>query len=554
MVIEGVGNMKAVVLAGGLSLKAHPLTEDTPKPMLPVANKPLLEYLISFLKSNGIEDIIITLGDCPEKFITYFGHGEKWGVNIKYCIEPYPLGTAGCLRNARPYFDSDPFMVINGGTLMQVNIGSMISFHKENNALATIGEMQEGNSLSHIGIYVFKQKVFDFIPNTGYFDIKEQLLPLLKTEKRSVYSFQLTGYCNGLFTIPDYMHANGDILQNKIMAWEDNELNDSSKIEPNVAPLESTVIGNNCNIHESVKFIGPLAIGNNCNIEEGVIVNNSIIWSDCHLKKGATVNHCFIGRGCCIPRNADVSNMAFFGKEHAVGSINIAMRNHRKQRLTIVMGRCNSLSKALNILRLKLFRVAKRVADICISLIGLILAAPIFALISLAIKIDSKGPIFFIEKRKMSKNKEFSMIKFRSMVAGADKIQGQLMHLNEVDGPMFKIENDPRLTRVGKFIALTNLDELPQLLNVLRSQMSLVGPRPLAEREMKYNPYWKDARLTVKQGLTGAWQSDGKRSLFPDWIRHDVSYVKNQSFWLDIKILFRTVLLVIVSIERALKS
>lgn len=140
------------------------------------------------------------------------------------------------------------------------------------------------------------------------------------------------------------------------------------------------------------------------------------------------------------------------------------------------------------------------------------------------------------------------------MVAGADKIQGQLMHLNEVDGPMFKIENDPRLTRVGKFIALTNLDELPQLLNVLRSQMSLVGPRPLAEREMKYNPYWKDARLTVKQGLTGAWQSDGKRSLFPDWIRHDVSYVKNQSFWLDIKILFRTVLLVIVSIERALKS
>lgn len=541
--------MKAVILAGGLSLKLYPLTRDIPKPLLPIANKPLLEYLIFHLKDNGIEDIIIALGDYSEKFINYFGHGEKYGVGIKYCIESSPIGTAGCLRDAKLHLDNSPFIVINGNVLTRVNIASMVSFHKESNAFATIGEIRDESS--PIGIYMFNQEVFDFIPGRGYFDIKEQLLPLLKREQNSVHLFHLTGYWNNLFNISDYIHANYDILEDEIMNWKI----DSSKLKLHMSPLGSIVVGDNCYIHKTVKLIGPLVIGDNCIIEEEVTIKNSIIWSDCHLKKETVLNHCIIAGGCRIPHNVNLSDTMLFKKNgDTFGSINIAMENHRRQPLYVVIGKCGSFSGILNTLYLKVSSLMKRVVDICISFIGLVLAMPIFALIGLAIKIDSKGPIFFIEKRMMHKNKEFKIIKFRSMVVGAEKMQEYLRYSNEVDGPMFKIENDPRLTRVGKFISQTSLDELPQLLNVLKGEMSLVGPRPLAEREIRYNPYWRDVRLMVKQGLTGAWQSEGKTPSFSAWIKHDVSYVKYQSFLLDIKILLKTVLLVIAEMRQSLKK
>jgi lipopolysaccharide/colanic/teichoic acid biosynthesis glycosyltransferase len=131
----------------------------------------------------------------------------------------------------------------------------------------------------------------------------------------------------------------------------------------------------------------------------------------------------------------------------------------------------------------------------------------------------------------------------------AEKIHEHLIDRNEIAGPMFKMKNDPRVTRVGRFLRKTSLDELPQFFNVLNGEMSLVGPRPLIMDEMKFSPSWRDMRLKIKPGITGLWQIQGRsNSSFPDWIRLDMYYVKNQFLWMDIKILLKTISVVIKKI------
>ena len=181
--------------------------------------------------------------------------------------------------------------------------------------------------------------------------------------------------------------------------------------------------------------------------------------------------------------------------------------------------------------------------DLMISAVCLILCAVPLLLIALAIKIDSPGPIVYSQIRRTKGGRKFFMLKFRSMVIDADKMLDKMQDINQSDGPMFKIKKDPRLTRVGKFLRQTSLDELPQLFNVLKGDMSLVGPRPLAMNEMKWSPRWRDIRLQVKPGITGIWQIKGRsNSQFHDWIESDIDYVKNQSIALDIKIMIKTVI------------
>ncbi len=133
------------------------------------------------------------------------------------------------------------------------------------------------------------------------------------------------------------------------------------------------------------------------------------------------------------------------------------------------------------------------------------------------------------------------MVKFRTMVKDAEKLQAELRPLSEVDGPVFKIENDPRSTPLGKLLRRYSIDEMPQLWNVLKGEMSLVGPRPLAAKEMRFCPAWRDVRLKVRPGITGLWQVSGRsKTSFHDWIRLDVEYVRDQSIFRDFQILFRT--------------
>ena len=184
----------------------------------------------------------------------------------------------------------------------------------------------------------------------------------------------------------------------------------------------------------------------------------------------------------------------------------------------------------------------KRAMDICGAAVGLVLLAPLLVLLAIAIKLDSRGPVFFRQRRIGRQGELFPMLKFRSMVRDAEAIKGELRDRNEVEGGLFKITDDPRITRIGRFLRRTSLDELPQLLNVLGGSMSLVGPRPLVQDEDALIEGWQRRRLAVKPGMTGMWQIFGSSRIpMNEMVKIDYLYGANWSIWLDLKILLRTI-------------
>lgn len=193
-------------------------------------------------------------------------------------------------------------------------------------------------------------------------------------------------------------------------------------------------------------------------------------------------------------------------------------------------------------IKISFYEVTKRLIDIVCSLMGIILLSPLFIIIAIIIKTTSKGPVFFSQKRVGRYGKTFDIYKFRSMVVNAEELKEKLAKQNEMSGPMFKMKDDPRITKVGKFIRKTSIDELPQLWNVLKGDMSLVGPRPSLPKEVAQFEIWMNKRLDVKPGLTCYWQVSGRNNIdFEDWMKLDIKYVEERSTWIDIKLIFKTV-------------
>ena len=186
---------------------------------------------------------------------------------------------------------------------------------------------------------------------------------------------------------------------------------------------------------------------------------------------------------------------------------------------------------------------AKRLLDIVVST-GLLLAlTPLLAAVILLIRLDSPGSIFFAQERVGFNKRRFRILKFRTMVDGSDQQQQMLEELNEAEGPVFKIKNDPRVTRVGRFLRRFSIDELPQLFNVLKGEMSLVGPRPLPIRDVKrIDVQWHKRRFSIKPGITCLWQVNGRSNIgFDEWVRLDLDYIDRWSLGLDMKILMKTI-------------
>ncbi|MGG4340574.1 sugar transferase [Paenibacillus lautus] len=190
-----------------------------------------------------------------------------------------------------------------------------------------------------------------------------------------------------------------------------------------------------------------------------------------------------------------------------------------------------------------LYLTVKRGMDFVFALFGLVLLSPLFLIISILIKLeDPKGSVFFYQTRVGKNERPFRMYKFRSMVSNAEELLDKLLERNEINGAMFKMREDPRITKIGKFIRKTSIDELPQLWNVVRGEMSLVGPRPALPREvMQYSSYDK-LRLKVSPGCTGLWQVSGRNNLsFHEMLALDLEYIERRGIWLDVKVMFRTV-------------
>lgn len=187
------------------------------------------------------------------------------------------------------------------------------------------------------------------------------------------------------------------------------------------------------------------------------------------------------------------------------------------------------------------YAVAKRAMDIVISLAAILILSPLLIIIALLVKFTSPGPVIFRQKRSGLGGKEFTCLKFRSMCQDAEQKRAEIAHLNEASGPVFKIRADPRITPVGRVIRKLSLDELPQLFNVLRGDMSIVGPRPPLPSEVAEYSQRAQRRLSVKPGITCIWQISGRSDVsFDRWVELDIQYIETMSFWNDLSIFFRT--------------
>lgn len=304
--------------------------------------------------------------------------------------------------------------------------------------------------------------------------------------------------------------------------------NSSSNKIPSDTKLSGRVLlGEDINIEPGVIIAGPAIIGDNVEIERDVIIHSSII-----------------GPGVRIPRNRLVQDSIVQKSQDKLNT----------QALHIVSSQTIHQNCDFDSMRHKFgpfrkwsfFSYAgcfKRIVDFFAALFILVLFAPIIPFVALAIKLNSPGPIFFKDKRQGLHGKEFNCLKFRTMITGADKIQDKLRKISQVDGPQFKMEDDPRISSVGRFLRETYIDEIPQFFNVLYGQMSVVGPRPSPVSENTLCPFWRDARLSVRPGITGLWQVNRTRQPmkdFQEWIYYDTNYVRILSLKTDLSICWQT--------------
>jgi exopolysaccharide biosynthesis polyprenyl glycosylphosphotransferase len=189
-----------------------------------------------------------------------------------------------------------------------------------------------------------------------------------------------------------------------------------------------------------------------------------------------------------------------------------------------------------------LYAMSKRAFDIILSLLALVLLVPIIPLIAIMIKLDTPGPVFFRQERVGRKGRLFKFYKFRSMYVGAESRKKEVEALNEQDGPVFKVRSDPRVTSVGKFLRRSSLDEIPQIFNVVKGDMSVVGPRPPLPSEVEHYQQWHWRRLEVTPGITCLWQISGRSHVsFNEWMRLDMEYLKHRGFKTDLLIFFKTI-------------
>ncbi len=295
-------------------------------------------------------------------------------------------------------------------------------------------------------------------------------------------------------------------------------------------------------ISPASRFLGPVLLGKQVVVEAGVVVvGPSVLCDNSIVRRGAIVDSAIVGtdtsvgpnqviRNCIVAEPLSARTKELTGNTRPVGL--------QKEPLCP----CQD-----NVFRAwPAFSYAgcfKRIADIMAALVALMLFAPVIPFIALAVKLSSPGPVFFRDKRQGLHGRPFHCIKFRTMRAGSDKIQEKLRFVSEVDGPQFKMTDDPRITAVGRFLRETYLDEIPQFFNVLCGQMSVVGPRPSPESENTLCPSWRDARLSVRPGITGLWQVCRTRQPqkdFQEWIHYDIRYVRELSLPLDLWICWRT--------------
>jgi mannose-1-phosphate guanylyltransferase/phosphomannomutase len=348
--------VRAVVMAGGEGTRLRPLTSNQPKPMVPIAGKPCMEHILELLREHELTDVTVTVAFLPQAIRSYFGGGDSLGMNISYSVEEAPLGTAGSVRLAARELGDDPFLVISGDALCDVDLTRLIDFHQEKGAAVTIGLVPVDNPLEfgivvtdaegrierflekpswsqvfsdsvNTGIYVINPEVLRHVPTDRAFDFSKELFPLLLEMGRPLYGFVLDGYWQDIGNLDQYRQANYDALEGNarlsiegiqlfgnIWIGDGVDLNDLDQIEG------PALIGNNCRIAADA-VVGPhTVIGANCTLRERARVERSIVDAGTHIGRSVVAEGAIFGRRCDVRAHARLHEGVAIGDEVTIGA------------------------------------------------------------------------------------------------------------------------------------------------------------------------------------------------------------------------------------------
>ncbi|MFA5865306.1 MAG: sugar transferase [Phycisphaerae bacterium] len=312
---------------------------------------------------------------------------------------------------------------------------------------------------------------------------------------------------------------------------------------------DHVLVGDKCDIHPTARIIGPVVIQHNVIIEKDTdIIGPALLGAGSRITQGAVVAQTLVLPQTVVPGDTVLRQCIFGqGQYPLTGSKESDSHTSSVAEFSIDRGGQHPFSTPLASpgIGFSLYPAVKRGLEAIIAAAGLLLLSPLLIAVAIMIRLTSKGPVLFGHEREGKDGKVFKCLKFRTMVKDAHVQQRALYARNQVDGPQFKLPNDPRITRIGRWIRTTNIDELPQLINVLLGQMSLIGPRPSPFRENQICVPWRQARLSVRPGITGLWQicrHEREAGDFHQWIYYDMLYVRHMSFRMDLKILTATLL------------
>lgn len=307
----------------------------------------------------------------------------------------------------------------------------------------------------------------------------------------------------------------------------------------------TVLVGGGHVIAPTARILGPVVVHARARIgENATIVGPALIGEDAQILPGAVVAHALIGPRSRVPEHGALRDRAWFNEFDGTSQTRPESYRERLERFSFSPDVSSAVDPADEASR-GWYRAWKRSFDVVVAGAAMLVLWPLFLLVGLVVLLESRGPVFYRGEREGLGGRRFDCLKFRTMQVGAHGVQHLLKAQDRLDGPHFKLDQDPRVTRLGRLLRASNLDELPQLINVIRGEMSLVGPRPSPFRENQICVPWREGRLSVRPGVTGLWQlcrRDRSAGDFHQWIEYDLLYVQQASAALDVKILVATVL------------
>lgn len=334
--------MKAMILAAGVGSRLHPLTHTTPKPLVPVVNRPVIEHIIALLQRHGFTDIIINVYHLADQIMSYLGDGSRFGVRITYSEEDRLWGDAGSVKRCEDFFGDETFLVIGGDDLADIDLTRFLENHKQKNALASIalslvddpaeygivlmseegritrflekprGEVIFSNT-ANTGIYLFEPEALELIPRNTFYLFGKTFFPLMLEQRRPIFGYLTAGYWMDVGNLEMYLRAHRDAMEGRIRLdfpvperrkyqW----IADSAVIEEGAIVEYPVVIGEHCRVAAGARVLEHTVLGPGCSVEAGAVVRESVLWEDAHVQADTRLVRCVVGRGCHVQSNAAI--------------------------------------------------------------------------------------------------------------------------------------------------------------------------------------------------------------------------------------------------------